>query len=135
MKSTNGNHKKMVNATTLKKKGIDKKEKQKKKTKEQINKQRQKEVSEAKSNVEEIFSKIHSKGKNKSTDEGKKASSVKDTEKKKKKKNKKKMDTFKNEAKSRKYTPDGLPIYTMEELNIGKGGNTDLCPFDCNCCF
>ena len=30
---------------------------------------------------------------------------------------------------------DGLPIYTEEELNIGKGGLTELCPFDCTCCF
>jgi hypothetical protein len=35
----------------------------------------------------------------------------------------------------RRYTEDGLPIYTEEELNIGKGGGTPLCPFDCNCCF
>jgi hypothetical protein len=35
----------------------------------------------------------------------------------------------------RKKTTEGFHIYTVEELNIGKGGNTDLCPFDCNCCF
>ncbi|EKX72119.1 conserved hypothetical protein [Theileria equi strain WA] len=32
-------------------------------------------------------------------------------------------------------TIDNLPVYTMEELNIGKGGDTELCPFDCDCCF
>ena len=36
--------------------------------------------------------------------------------------------------KPRKYV-DGLPVYTEEELNIGKGGNTADCPFDCECCF
>jgi len=29
----------------------------------------------------------------------------------------------------------GMNIYSMESLGIGKGGDTDLCPFDCNCCF
>ena len=28
-----------------------------------------------------------------------------------------------------------MRIYTEEELNMNKGGNTDLCPFDCECCF
>ena len=37
--------------------------------------------------------------------------------------------------KSRKFTEDGLKIYTMEELKIGQGGNTEDCPFDCDCCF
>jgi hypothetical protein len=32
-------------------------------------------------------------------------------------------------------TEEGWKIYTPEELNIGKGGDTELCPFDCNCCF
>jgi len=35
----------------------------------------------------------------------------------------------------RRYTEDGLPIYTMEELKMGQGGNTEDCPFDCDCCF
>ena len=34
----------------------------------------------------------------------------------------------------RKYI-DGLPVYTADELGIGKGGDTKLCPFDCDCCF
>ena len=37
--------------------------------------------------------------------------------------------------KTRALTEDGLPIFTPKELRIGLGGGTDLCPFDCNCCF
>ena len=37
--------------------------------------------------------------------------------------------------KVRRVTDDGFKIYTEEELGIGKGGDTDLCPFDCDCCF
>lgn len=33
------------------------------------------------------------------------------------------------------YTDEGWKIYTPEELFIGNGGDTDLCPFDCQCCF
>jgi len=35
----------------------------------------------------------------------------------------------------RRTTEDGLNIYDINELNIGKGGDTPLCPFDCECCF
>eukprot|EP00299_Pterocystis_sp_00344_P006190 c17976_g1_i1.p1 GENE.c17976_g1_i1~~c17976_g1_i1.p1 ORF type:complete len:104 (+),score=22.12 c17976_g1_i1:36-347(+) len=35
----------------------------------------------------------------------------------------------------RKRTEEGYPIYTEEELRIGQGGDTPLCPFDCDCCF
>lgn len=35
---------------------------------------------------------------------------------------------------NRKFTEDGLPIYTEKELGLGKGGDTELCPFDCDCC-
>lgn len=34
-----------------------------------------------------------------------------------------------------RYDEDGLPIYTEAALQIGKGGNTKDCPFDCWCCF
>ena len=34
-----------------------------------------------------------------------------------------------------RFDEDGLPIYTEESLGIGQGGNTALCPFDCECCF
>ena len=30
---------------------------------------------------------------------------------------------------------EGLPVYSTEELNVGQGGNTAACPFDCECCF
>ncbi|GAA5824977.1 hypothetical protein JCM11251_006047 [Rhodosporidiobolus azoricus] len=36
---------------------------------------------------------------------------------------------------TRKKTEDGLPIYDEAELRIGLGGGTELCPFDCDCCF
>ncbi|KAG2495843.1 hypothetical protein HYH03_006082 [Edaphochlamys debaryana] len=40
-------------------------------------------------------------------------------------------------AKGRKRTEEGFAIYTEDELGLGssKGGDTDLCPFDCECCF
>jgi len=35
----------------------------------------------------------------------------------------------------RKYTEEGFPIYTTDELGLNdKGGDTPDCPFDCNCC-
>ena len=41
------------------------------------------------------------------------------------------------QTKTRKYTEEGWPIYSEEELKIGddKGGETADCPFDCQCCF
>jgi hypothetical protein len=38
------------------------------------------------------------------------------------------------EAATRKVV-DGLKVYSLEELGIGKGGDTADCPFDCDCCF
>ena len=35
----------------------------------------------------------------------------------------------------RRYTEDGLKIFSMAELKIGQGGDTEDCPFDCDCCF
>lgn len=43
----------------------------------------------------------------------------------------------------RRTTAEGYPIYTAEELGINpsgsnadpNAGNTDDCPFDCQCCF
>lgn len=29
----------------------------------------------------------------------------------------------------------GLPVYKAHLLKVGEGGGTDLCPFDCDCCF
>jgi hypothetical protein len=38
--------------------------------------------------------------------------------------------------KARKRTDEGFSIYSEEELGLNKkGGNTDLCPFDCDCCY
>ena len=37
--------------------------------------------------------------------------------------------------KKRPLTEDGLPIYTAKEMGMGKGGDTEQCPFDCDCCF
>lgn len=37
--------------------------------------------------------------------------------------------------KGREYTEEGFPIYSVEELKLGQGGDTTDCPFDCWCCF
>jgi Eukaryotic protein of unknown function (DUF1764) len=34
-----------------------------------------------------------------------------------------------------RHDAEGLPIYSWDALRIGQGGGTDLCPFDCDCCF
>lgn len=39
------------------------------------------------------------------------------------------------QPKQRRYDAEGLPVYTADELNVGAGGDTDQCPFDCTCCF
>lgn len=39
-------------------------------------------------------------------------------------------------ASPRRRTEEGYAVYSEEELGLlKKGGNTDLCPFDCDCCF
>jgi hypothetical protein len=38
-------------------------------------------------------------------------------------------------SKQRKRTEEGFVIYHEDELKINEGGDTDLCPFDCQCCF
>ena len=30
---------------------------------------------------------------------------------------------------------DGVAVYKAHLLKVGGGGGTELCPFDCNCCF
>ncbi|CAM9280216.1 unnamed protein product [Hapterophycus canaliculatus] len=40
-----------------------------------------------------------------------------------------------DEVKPVRFDDEGLPIYTWDSLRIGQGGNTALCPFDCDCCF
>ena len=40
------------------------------------------------------------------------------------------------EAPLERYDRDsGLPVYKAHLLEVGGGGGTALCPFDCNCCF
>lgn len=34
-----------------------------------------------------------------------------------------------------KRTAEGYKIYHIDDLGMGKGGDTPLCPFDCQCCF
>lgn len=38
----------------------------------------------------------------------------------------------KNAQKRKKI--EGVSVYSLDELGVGKGGETDLCPFDCTCC-
>ena len=40
-----------------------------------------------------------------------------------------------NEGNTADFTEEGWRIYTPAELNLDKGGDTELCPFDCDCCF
>ena len=35
----------------------------------------------------------------------------------------------------RRTTEEGWPVYDVDELHMGKGGFTDKCPFECDCCF
>ncbi len=42
---------------------------------------------------------------------------------------------WQDEVRPLRYDDEGLPIYSWDSLRINKGGGTDLCPFDCNCCF
>lgn len=30
---------------------------------------------------------------------------------------------------------DGVFVYNLDELGVGKGGDTEECPFDCKCCY
>ncbi|TNV75376.1 hypothetical protein FGO68_gene3754 [Halteria grandinella] len=42
---------------------------------------------------------------------------------------------MKADKSGRKMTEDGYKIYSLDELNVGKGGDTEQCPFDCECCY
>lgn len=45
-------------------------------------------------------------------------------------------DLFGLQEAGRKKTEEGWNIYSEEELMMNKrGGNTELCPFDCECCY
>jgi hypothetical protein len=48
-----------------------------------------------------------------------------------------KDDLFGEEAQqARKRTDEGFRIFSEDELGLNKkGGFTDMCPFDCECCF
>ncbi|CRG96240.1 conserved protein, unknown function [Plasmodium gallinaceum] len=112
----------------------DKSEKRKKIKKKKRNKKRIEEMLEVKSNIDDIFSNIKIKNKSNKVDETEK---VKKDSKSiiKNKKKKDKNQVSRKKVGERLYTPDGLPIYSMEELKMGKGGYTKECPFECNCCF
>lgn len=56
------------------------------------------------------------------------------------------FDTRGRRAPKRKYTAEGFPIYTAEEMGLSRrdrdgkdvfrpSGASELCPFDCQCCF
>ncbi len=42
---------------------------------------------------------------------------------------------WQDEVRPVRYDNEGLPIYSLDSLRINQGGGTDLCPFDCFCCF
>jgi hypothetical protein len=45
-------------------------------------------------------------------------------------------DLFGIESAERKKTAEGWNIYSEKELKLNEAGSgTDLCPFDCDCCF
>ncbi|EPX72183.1 uncharacterized protein SOCG_04876 [Schizosaccharomyces octosporus yFS286] len=35
----------------------------------------------------------------------------------------------------RKRTEEGFLVYDLDELQMGRGGDTPQCPFDCDCCY
>lgn len=55
--------------------------------------------------------------------------------KKPNKPNKPKATASKVELSARRKTDDGYTIYKEDELNLGIGGDTGECPFDCKCCY
>ena len=71
-----------------------------------------------KEDLEQIFSEIKSMKKNKAKTAAQR------------------QEQLANAPKKRRYTEDGLPIYTEDELQMNnpKAGTTPLCPFDCDCC-
>eukprot|EP00762_Andalucia_godoyi_P000643 ANDGO_05282.mRNA.1 Uncharacterized protein C6G9.01c len=42
---------------------------------------------------------------------------------------------FDSRGQSGRRRVDGVLVYSVDELNIGHGKDTDQCPFDCDCCF
>ena len=35
----------------------------------------------------------------------------------------------------KRYTEEGFPIFTVQEMNVKVGKETVSCPFDCDCCY
>ncbi|EDR21712.1 hypothetical protein, conserved [Entamoeba dispar SAW760] len=83
-----------------------------------------KQKGDAKSDIDDIFSEL--KGKQR-----------KAAEEKQKEEEKAKRREENGGKKKIRRTEEGYRIYTLEELGLDKnkfGGNTPLCPFDCDCC-
>ena len=78
-----------------------------------------------KNDIDDIFAQLKTKPRKK------------DLEQQKEEERKKRLERKKEENKKIKRTEEGYRIYTLEELGLDKnqyGGNTPLCPFDCDCC-
>lgn len=61
-----------------------------------------------------------------------------DVKEKNKVQNKRKQENFdvRGRYENRMLTEEGNPVYTFKELNIGLcEESTELCPFECDCCF
>jgi hypothetical protein len=111
--------------------------------------------------LDDIFAQL---GKRKAEAKEKREKEEADVERKKKtqKKRSNTLSVLDDLGKPVSYTDDGLPVFTTEQLNMNKGGgtpirccssrpfahscfiliscsfasiDTDLCPFDCDCCF
>ena len=75
--------------------------------------------------IDDIFSQLKTKPRKK------------DIEQQKEEERQKRKQMKKEENKKIRRTEEGYRIYTLEELGLDKnqyGGNTPLCPFDCDCC-
>ncbi|KMZ84053.1 hypothetical protein PVBG_02280 [Plasmodium vivax Brazil I] len=97
------------------------------------------EQQEAKASIEGIFNNLKAKEK-KATKVGSETRSIKKGSEKSglnagRVQKKAQRRVGKETPAERARTPDGLPIYSMEELKMGQGGYTKDCPFECSCCF
>ncbi|KAI9224717.1 hypothetical protein BC828DRAFT_412114 [Blastocladiella britannica] len=45
------------------------------------------------------------------------------------------MDEFLGKSDKKRFTEDGYPLFFMEDLMAQEGGDTEQCPFECECCF
>lgn len=93
-----------------------------------------------KSEIDELFAKkkkVIAKPKETDTKAPEKKTG-KNSEKKSVKQDKAKDKVFEakpSKPKQTKFTEEGFKIYSTDDLEIGKGGETEDCPFDCKCCF